>query len=90
MKRLWPKKSRVNVLGFLHPQGLLRPFDFEGRVDSAVIIACFNALCPTLTRSTPGEAGRTRSLSTPARLSKRLSPQGKKQDFSSTTCPLWP
>jgi len=44
------KTQRINVLGFLHPQGLLRPFVFESRVDTEVVIACFDALGQTLTR----------------------------------------
>lgn len=43
------KSRRINVLGFLHPHGLLRPWVFEGRVDTKVVIACFDALCQTLT-----------------------------------------
>ncbi|WP_166805132.1 IS630 family transposase [Nitrosococcus wardiae] len=46
------KSRRVNVLGFLHPQGLLHPFVFEGSVDTEVVIAAFDALCQTLTRPT--------------------------------------
>lgn len=46
------KSQRLNALGFLSSQGPLHPFVFEGSVDTPVIIACFDALCQTLTRPT--------------------------------------
>lgn len=46
------KSQRINVLGFLHPQGTRHPFVFENSVDTEVVIAAFDALCQTLTRPT--------------------------------------
>lgn len=48
------KSERINTRGFLSPHGTLHPFVFEGRVDTPAVIACFDALCKTLTQPTWG------------------------------------
>jgi hypothetical protein len=42
--------QRLNVLGFLNLTGAFQPYVFEGRVDSAVIIECFNDYCQRMSQ----------------------------------------
>lgn len=41
---------RLNVLGFLSLRGGLQPYVFEGRVDTQVLIECFDDYCQRLTK----------------------------------------
>jgi hypothetical protein len=45
-------KKRLNVLGFLSQDNRFESYCFEGRVDSSVVVACFNEFCKTLTKKT--------------------------------------
>ena len=40
--------TRLNVLGFMNKRDELEAYCFEGTVDSAVVIGCFDAFCTTL------------------------------------------
>lgn len=42
--------ARLNVLGFLNLRGDFQSFVIEGKVDSAVVIQCFDAYCVQLTK----------------------------------------
>ena len=44
--------ARINVLGFYNTDNDLHPYVFEHRVDSEIVIACFDAFCRTRTRLT--------------------------------------
>jgi len=44
--------KRLNVLGFYSIDNLFESFGFEGKVDSSVVVACFNEFCQTLTKKT--------------------------------------
>src|SRR5215475_10274151 len=46
------KSGRINVLGFMNRQNDLHPFLFEGSIHTGVVIACFDAVCHTLTKKT--------------------------------------
>ena len=46
------KSKRLNVLGFLNKENQLFPCMIEGKVDSACVIACFDALSETIEKRT--------------------------------------
>ncbi len=46
------RSSRLNVLGFLNRQNTLYPFVIEGKVDTSVIISCFNQFIDHIQKKT--------------------------------------
>lgn len=46
------KSRRINVLGFLNRENQLFPCVIEGKVDSCVVIACFDAFAQTIEQKT--------------------------------------
>lgn len=46
------KSARLNVLGFLNRHNALYPFVVEGKVDTAVIVACFDPFCSSIDKKT--------------------------------------
>jgi len=45
-------RKRLNVLGFYSIDNRFESFCFEGKVDSSIVVACFNDFCKTLTKKT--------------------------------------
>tara|TARA_X000001036_G_scaffold382037_1_gene374473 strand:- start:9 stop:1007 length:999 start_codon:yes stop_codon:yes gene_type:complete len=46
------KSTRINVLGFMQENNSLEPYVFEGKVDSTVVLACFNDFVKRISRKT--------------------------------------
>lgn len=46
------KYGRINVLGFMNRKNDLHPYMFDQSIHTGVVIACFDALCKTITQKT--------------------------------------
>jgi DDE superfamily endonuclease len=46
------KSERINILGFFKRDNTFSPYMIEGKVDSEVVIACFDNFCASLTKDT--------------------------------------
>jgi DDE superfamily endonuclease len=46
------RSGRINVLGFMHRNNDLHAYMFEQSIHTGVVIACFDAVCQTITKKT--------------------------------------
>lgn len=47
------KSKRINVLGFMNLHGELKAYNFEGSIDTSVVITCIDDFCKDLKKNCP-------------------------------------